>query len=175
MKLRARFQDEDFDFGEVVDADITTTPDGFIKFQAAAEAGGRITIIYDTLERFCSDWEDVPEEPEEPEGPEEPEEPKEYWYMDYDGTVKCLQYLGYSWQEEMKAIGNYFESEGEAKRALEKLKAWQRLKNLGTEILGWEIRDMPTGGSWQTVNVKLNVKARKEPMELLDLLFEGEE
>jgi len=73
--------------------------------------------------------------------------------------------------------GYHFEpcTKEEAQEAVEKLKAWKRLKDLGTEILGWEVRDMLTGGNWQTVNVKLNIKARREPMELLDTLFGGEE
>ena len=34
---------------------------------------------------------------------------------------------------------------------------------------------MPTGGNWQTINVKLNVRVdKKEPMELLDFVFGGD-
>lgn len=126
---------------------------------------------YASLKDFCMDWEDASEEP------------KEYWFVnDLDGKpMKCaLRYCPIrdftEWIERRKQIGNYFGTEEEAEKAVEKLKAWHKLMDYwGTEILGWEIRDMPTGGNWQTVNVKFNVKTRKEPMELLDLLFGGEE
>lgn len=120
---------------------------------------------YKTLAELNKEWEDVPEEP------------KEYWFIDYDGGI-----IPFNRNKEtatdnlMKQIGNYFETKEEAEKAVEKLKAWHKLIGYWeTEILGWEIRDMPTGGNWQTVNVKFNVKTRKEPMELLDLLFGGEE
>lgn len=105
---------------------------------------------------------------------EDYEEPKEYWYIyaDKPQRADCGDIL----EEDFKAIGNYFETREEAEKAVEKLKTWHKLMDYwGTEVLGWEIRDMPTGGNWQTVNVKLNVKTRKEPMELLDILFGGEE
>lgn len=78
--------------------------------------------------------------------------------------------------ERAKECGLYFDTKEEAEKAVEKLKAWHKLMDYwGTEVLGWEIRDMPTGGNWQTVNVKFNVKTKKEPMELLDIVFGGEE
>ena len=118
---------------------------------------------YNTLAELVEEWEDVPG-------------PKEYWYINAMGFIFSCNDLSEETIKELKLIGNYFESEEEAKRAVEKLKAWQRLKDLDTEILGWEIRDMPTGGNWQTVNVKLNVRVDvKEPVELLDILFGGEE
>jgi len=61
MKLRTKFQDEDFELGEVVDADIATMPDGRIKIQAVAKAGGLHTIFYDKLKDLVEEWEDVPE------------------------------------------------------------------------------------------------------------------
>ena len=161
MKLRTKFQDEDFELGEVVDANMIYSGDarqGF-KVVAIAKAGGQCSFYYSSIKDFTDHWEDAPE-------------PKGYWYIRDDGSGVGFSPLDYSTVAHRRLIiGNYFESEVEAKRAEEKLKAGQRLKGLGTEILGWEIRDMPTGGGWQTVNVKLNIKARKEPMELLDLLF----
>ena len=112
------------------------------------------------------------------------EEPKDFWYID-DFMIMCgtegefttpdLASFTKKDIEKLKAIGNYFETKEEAEKAVEKLQAWHKLIGYWeTEILGWEIRDMPTGGNWQTVNVKFNIKARKEPMELLDLLFGDE-
>ena len=117
---------------------------------------------YRSLAELSNEWEDH-------------EEPKKYWYITGEGDI-CRDDIKYSeWIEERKSIGNYFETQEEAEKAVEKLKDWTRLEELETEILGWELRDMPSGGKWQTVNVKLNIKATKETMLLLDLLFRGEE
>lgn len=107
---------------------------------------------------------------------EDYEEPKEYWYIDYDGGILCGESYNSSAEKMMISMGNHFESLEEAEKAVEKLKAWHKLMNYwGTEVLGWEIRDMPTGGNWQIVSVKFSVKTRKEPIELLNLLFGSEE
>lgn len=104
------------------------------------------------------------------------EESKEYWYIGDDGTIYKGESEETGQTEFRKLIGNYFETKEEAEKAVEKLKAWKRLRDYWeTEILGWETKDVLTGENWQTVNVKLNVKAKKEPMELLDSLFGGEE
>lgn len=103
--------------------------------------------------------------------------PKEHWYIDCDGEVMSpSESLCTTAQEDMERIGNSFDTKEKAEKAVEKLKSWHKLMDYWeTEVLGWEIRDMPTGGNWQTVNVKFNVKTRKEPMELLDIIFGGEE
>lgn len=161
MKLRTKFQDEDFDLGEVVDADVATTPDGFIKFQAEARAGGRHTIFYDTLERLHDDWEDAPE-------------PKGYWYIRDDGSGVGFSPLDYSSVAHRRLIiGNYFESEEEAKRAVEKLKAWQRLKDKGIEFYGW--RRNQTGTYDLLARWEDRIPRSYEIKIDLDLLFGGEE
>lgn len=77
-------------------------------------------ILPNTLARLCQEWEDMPEEP------------KEYWFIDYDGGI-----IPFDRQKEtatdkmMKSIGNYFETKEEAERAVEKIKAWKRLKDKG--------------------------------------------
>lgn len=118
---------------------------------------------YKSLAELNKEWEDF-------------EEPKDYFSLDNVGQI-LKDTDGDDWVDKSrKQIGNYFETEEEAEKAVVKLKAWHKLMDYWeSEILGWEIRDTPTGGDWQTVNVKLNVRARKEPMELLDWLFEGEE
>lgn len=117
---------------------------------------------YKTLAELNEEWEDY-------------EEPEEYWCITGRGNLHYLQDMTDENDKDHREIGNYFETKEQAEKAVEKLKAWHKLIGYWeTEILGWEIRDMPTGGNWQTVNVKFNIKARKEPMELLDLLFGGE-
>ena len=125
---------------------------------------GNETIEYHSLAELNEEWEDC-------------EEPKTFWAISWAGEPE--EYDAKNAPEELKnmakQIGNYFETQEEAEKAVEKLKAWTRLEELETEILGGELRDMPSGGKWQTVNVKLNIKATKETMLLLDLLFRGEE
>lgn len=69
--------------------------------------------------------------------------------------------------DEMKKIGNYFNSREEAEKAVEKLKAVKRLKDKGFEFCGW-CEDIgfrfTKSGAWQT-----------EVQPDLDLLFGGEE
>lgn len=118
---------------------------------------------YNSLAELNEEWEDAPEEP------------KENWYISAYGNLAKTDVMT-DLHRGAEEIGNLFSTIEEAEKALKKLKAWHKLIGYWeTEILGWEIRDMPTGGNWQTVNVKFNIKARKEPMELLDLLFRGEE
>jgi hypothetical protein len=68
-------------------------------------------------------WEDVPEEP------------KEYWYIDTSMMEVTYNTLGAESdvEEFNKQIGNYFETKEEAEKAVEKLKAWKRLKDKGGE------------------------------------------
>ena len=83
-----------------------------------------------TLEEFNEDWEDAPEE-----------EPKDYWFInDLNGEPmkielkECSKSSFIGWSEERKQIGNYFETKEEAEKAVEKLKAWKRLKDKGFKI-----------------------------------------
>lgn len=71
---------------------------------------------YSSLAELNKDWEDY-------------KEPKEYWYIDCYGEVLHAFYNGNEWDERRKEIGNYFETKEEAEKAVEKLKAWTRLKD----------------------------------------------
>ena len=92
--------------------------------------GERILKYYDSLEAFNEEWEDVPEESIKP-----------YWFInDLDGEpMKCdLKNCGKSnfieWGNHRKQIGNYFDTREEAEKAVEKLKAWKRLKDKGFRV-----------------------------------------
>lgn len=77
---------------------------------------------YSSLAELNAEWEDY-------------EEPKGYWYIRDDGSGVGFSPLDDSTVAHRRSIiGNYFESEEEAKRALEKLKAWKRLKDKGFEF-----------------------------------------
>lgn len=70
---------------------------------------------YKNLAELNAEWEDY-------------KEPKEYWY--YDTTKNGVDKITHLEDKEKdQAIGNYFETEEEAQKAVEKLKAWKRLKD----------------------------------------------
>lgn len=112
-------------------------------------------------------WEDVPEEP------------KEYWAIDCfspDGELvsqfgKCSERI----IENRKQIGNYFETKEEAEKAVEKLKAWQRLRDKGFRLNNWDL-----DADDEDVNVLLSSDTYKgykiyDFAGDLDLLFGGED
>ena len=138
MKLKTEFQDEDFKLGEVADVNIATMPDGRIKAQAVAKSGGVHTFFYDDLKTFTDDWEDVPEEP------------KDFWFIDPEILIACESTDPLLCDkkvaiETMKQIGNYFDSREEAEKAVEKLKAWKRLKDKGFRFIDHIDRDSGQG------------------------------
>lgn len=100
---------------------------------------------------------------------EDYEEPKKYWYITGEGDI-CRDDIKHSeWIEERKSIGNYFETEEEAKKAVEKLKAWKRLKDKGFKFGGWY------GGSRDISFYISQEKLDDDTANDLDLLFGGEE
>ena len=74
---------------------------------------------YNSLAELNSEWEDY-------------EEPKEYWYVYGNQALnnKCDGIM----EDNFKEIGNYFETKKEAEQAVEKLKAWKRLRDKGFMI-----------------------------------------
>ena len=118
-----------------------------------------------TLAELNDEWEDY-------------EEPKEYWFID---TILHKIRLGTDKSDEewirfkswSKEIGNYFETKEEAERAVEKLKAWKRLRDNGFKFEGIEKRGyyikFYQGRSYETD------KQCQQAMKDLDLLFGGED
>lgn len=107
---------------------------------------------YDSLAELEREWEDY-------------EEPKEYWYMDYAGFIHSAARTGNSW-EVQKKIGNCFETKEEAEKAVEKLKAYKRLKDRGFKFDGYNAC---------SVDYDIDEQYRKYISQDLDLLFGGEE
>jgi predicted Fe-S protein YdhL (DUF1289 family) len=66
---------------------------------------------------------------------EDYKEPKTHWYI---YGAEPLEVDDGNWSEEfineLKDTGNYFETEEEAQKAIEKLKAWKRLKDAGVSF-----------------------------------------
>ena len=109
---------------------------------------------YGSIKEFAEEWEDY-------------EETKDYWYINADGDVIRAVYKSEDLTKALVSIGNYFETPEQAEKAVEKLKAWKRLKDKGFEFCGW-CEDIgfrfTKSGAWQT-----------EVQPDLDLLFGGEE
>lgn len=119
--------------------------------------------VYAPFDGNIDEWEDVPEEP------------KEYWFIDEFGLVQ--KEIEYYYEENKEAVhdkriavGNYFETKEEAEQAVEKLKAFKRLKDNGFEFRRWEIID-------GTINFMILPKGdyREKVYEDLDICFGGEE
>ena len=98
----------------------------------------------DNLKKICEEWEDY-------------EESKEYWYIDTtEGTVvEHTQEMFELTDKERKQIGNHFETEEEAKQAVEKLKAFKRLQDLGFRFDGIRFRGEHNYIEWK-------IKAKNE-------------
>ena len=81
---------------------------------------------YNSLAELNEDWEDMPEEP------------KEWWFIDCSGFIKHGEglFTEKSYIKDIQAIGNYFDTKEEAEKAVEKLKAWKRLKDKGFKFIG---------------------------------------
>ena len=114
----------------------------------------------DSLAELNADWEDY----EEPNG-----------YYGYDTTGNEVTWYPNPNQEDIekdKQIGNYFETEEEAEKAVEKLKAWKRLKDKGFVFKGINKVD----GSIKTgLSKGVSVYECEGFYEDMDLLFGVEE
>lgn len=120
------------------------------------EATGLEWLGYKSLKEFCEVWEDY-------------EESERYWCISEFGNIKGPVF---SLKEDMmdserKRIGNYFETKEEAEKAVEKLKAFKRLKDKGFRFNDWNI---PADGKGIIIFANYPSETRAD----LDLLFGGE-
>ena len=119
-----------------------------------------------TLKDLVKEWEDAPEEP------------KEHWFIDYDGGI-----IPFNRNKEtatdnlMKQIGNYFETEKQAEKAVEKLKALTKLCKKGFEFNSVEMFGMGLIRIEASIpiNEKTTLQERSNITDSLYLLFGGEE
>jgi len=107
---------------------------------------------------------------------EDYEEPKEWYYIDISGVVKQGEdNVPTHLIEGMGQIGNYFKTKEEAEKAVEKLKAWKRLKDKGFRFVNWSYRyDQPKVKDHSYYNF-IAICKDGEVYKDLDLLFGGEE
>ena len=119
---------------------------------------------YNSLAELNTEWEDY-------------EETKEHWYITIDGDVRVEPENQYGELNSMKQIGNYFETEEEAEKAVEKLKAWKRLKDKGFKFV--RIIERNEGhrvGQYLEFEMAYHFTPdAKQIGDDLDLLFGGEE
>lgn len=143
MKLRNKKTGE---IREIWDVDSIVLPNG----------DGKICVndnAYSSLAELEEDWEDY-------------EEPKEFWYIGQDGVIfSDKDTITQDYADRLIEIGNYFETEEEAEKAVEKLKAWKRLKDCGFKFVGWE-RDKQYSGDYH-IEAEDYDKCDDEDLELL--------
>lgn len=132
MRLKTRFQNEDFELGEVVDAAVCHGGAHAIKVVANASQDRIYNFYYDSLASMYKEWEDAPEEP------------KENWFIDIrypKVEPKKDICLSNSMRKRLKEIGNYFGTKKEAEKAVKDLKALKRLRDKGFRFTGYSQED----------------------------------
>lgn len=116
---------------------------------------------YNTLAELNEEWEDY-------------EESTGYFYIRDGGNIDHNLY-GKSIIKRHQEIGNYFETKEEAEKAVEKLKAWKRLKDMKIKYQLDFVRNSITF-TYQIENTLIDVlDAERQIFTDLKLLFGGEE
>lgn len=122
-----------------------------------------ILAKYRSLAELNEEWEDY-------------EEPKEYWYIDCDGSVyQNCQNSTQTHTNHHKLIGNYFETKEEAEKAVEKLKAWKRVKDLGFRFRGNDVINDVLVIKYDFNDKEADLDACAKALSDVILLFGGEE
>ncbi len=119
-------------------------------------------LEYDSLSKFNEEWEDY-------------EELKEYWYIYADGDIYKDVQDDVRKDNGCKEIGNYFSSREEAEKAMEKLKAWKRLKDNCFKIKGWKFTPDIKQIQGNYVKIEAEIPQILINEKDIDLLFGGEE
>lgn len=133
------------------------------KFAIYSKSEGH-NYAYRTLAELNDEWEDY-------------EEPKPWWYIDITLDVKQGELFLSNHVEQFKIVGNYFETKEQAEKAVEKLKAWKRLKDKGFRFGHFVTYGEDGYGKvvFKCDEIKLGYENAKEFYEDIVLLFGGEE
>ena len=140
--------------GEIAEPFGITCMDGrtFIRFD---DGKGTFKFEAHSLAELNAEWEDY-------------EEPKRHWIIDtMNDRVKDFD-VPMTFNE---SIGNYFETKEEAEKAVEKLKAWKRLKDKRFSFEGY---DDGYKHDFNSGHIEFYVENDGGVLKDLDLLFEGE-
>lgn len=110
------------------------TPEKITVVECIDGKRGSKVWYYNSLAELNEEWCDVEEEP------------KDFWFIDPEILIACESTDPLLCDkkvaiETMKQIGNYFETKEDAEKAVEKLKAWKRLKDKGFKFGGHDDRD----------------------------------
>lgn len=126
--------------------------------EIAVECSG-CTYYYNNLAELCEKWEDY-------------EEPTTYYYISDFGAIREGD-VGMFVEDEIvrKQIGNYFDTKEEAEKAVEKLKAWKRLKDKKFKFRNWRTADIGGDKYYFVITAEVDDADKAD----LDLLFGGEE
>ena len=122
------------------------------------EIGGDILGRASSIAELNAEWQDYEEEE------------KEYYTLNSSGQIWTTECFNEESIKDMKSIGNYFDTREEAEKAVEKLKAWKRLKDNGFEFFNNKII-----GEYGNVSYILTYPVTTVEEKDLDLLFGGEE
>lgn len=114
--------------------------------------------VYNTLAELTNEWEDC-------------EEAKDFWYINEVGGIVRLKPATRFDFHGNKEIGNYFETLKEAKKAVEKLEAWKRLKDKGFRFKRYKYSDILEG----TIGIEAQFDNDGQANKDLDLLFSQED
>ena len=148
--------------GEIVDTlceyDITKG----ISFGVDHHDGNPTMACYNSLAELNEEWCDY-------------EEPKEYWYVTDNGYICTNTDDGDSWDEYRKEVGNYFSSREEAEKAVERLRAWKRLKDKGFMFDGYDVAHKSNGNLAGQIFYDADNYSIEDVEKEMDLLFGGEE
>ena len=111
---------------------------------------------YNSLAELNEEWEDY-------------EEPKGYYYVTTTGLIKNDDTPFCAIHKDRKEIGNYFETKEEAEKAVEKLKAWKRLKDKGFKL------DATVGNTIFCLDIFIRDDAYEPLKDDLKIVFGGGE
>ena len=111
--------------GEIVDTLCSDDITKGISFGIDHHNGNPTMAYYNSLTELNAEWEDAPEEP------------KEHWAIDQFGEPINVSGLSRLQLEKLHRLGNDFPSENATMKALEKLKAFERLKDKGFRFTDW--------------------------------------
>lgn len=138
--------------GEIVDTLCDKHAMG-IAFGIDHHDGEPTVAYYNSLAELNEEWEDY-------------EEPEEYWYISSTSVVlsapkNCIdEYV-------RKKIGNYFETQEEAERAVEKLKALANLRKRGFKFNGWDSADRGLVGEFEIYCDAADLDGIEQELELV--------
>ena len=107
--------------GEIVDTLCEDITKGMVLFIDHHD-GNPTTEYYNSLAELCEEWEDY-------------EEPKEHWMINAFGDAETISDIYTDDMiDELREIGNYFETKEKAELVVRKLKAWKKLKDKELEF-----------------------------------------